>query len=72
MSNTNNTKKIELNDSMKKELEKYSTTSDKIRFLNAKGFSRRAISDLLGKRYQHIRNVLVQDAVVGKSFELKK
>ena len=65
-------KEIKLSDSIKSELNKYETTSDKIRFLNAKGFSRGAISKILEKRYQHVRNVLTQDAVAGKIFEIKK
>lgn len=65
-------KEIKLSDSIKSELNKYSTTSDKIRFLNAKGFSRGTISKILEKRYQHVRNVLTQDAVAGKIFEIKK
>lgn len=34
------------------------TVSDKIRALDAAGYSRAQIARLLGKRYQHVRNVL--------------
>lgn len=37
------------------------TTSAKIRALGAAGFSRADIARFLGKRYQHVRNVLVQE-----------
>jgi AbrB family looped-hinge helix DNA binding protein len=38
-----------------------STTSAKIRALHAAGHSRSKIAAFLGIRYQHVRNVLVQD-----------
>lgn len=41
------------------DLSKCPTTSAKIRLLNAEGFSTGAIAKVLGKRYQHVRNVLV-------------
>lgn len=47
----------------KAQVEKLSTlntTSSKIRFLNEQGFSRGDIARTLNKRYQHVRNVLVQ------------
>jgi len=37
------------------------TKSDKIRVLHASGYSRSEIAELLGIRYQHVRNVLVDD-----------
>lgn len=37
------------------------TVSDKIRALDAAGFPRGEIAKLLGKRYQHVRNVLEGD-----------
>jgi hypothetical protein len=37
----------------------FSTTSDKIRALDAAGYSRAEIARFLGKLYQHVRNVLV-------------
>ena len=37
------------------------TVSDKIRALNAAGYPRAEISRALGKRYQHVRNVLEAD-----------
>lgn len=39
------------------------TVSDKIRALNAAGYPRAEIARLLGKRYQHVRNVLEGDKV---------
>ncbi len=42
------------------------TTSDRIRYLNSQGYTRMQIAKLLGKRYQHVRNVLVADALVKK------
>lgn len=47
------------------ELNEISTVSNKIRFLNAKGYSRADISRILNKRYQHVRNVLVEDMKKG-------
>jgi hypothetical protein len=37
------------------------TVSDKIRALDAAGYARADIARFLGKRYQHVRNVLVDD-----------
>ena len=37
----------------------YATVSDRIRALDAAGFKRAEIATFLGKRYQHVRNVLV-------------
>src|SRR4051812_46486838 len=37
------------------------TTSAKIRALHGAGYSRSEIAEFLGIRYQHVRNVLVQD-----------
>lgn len=39
------------------------TVSDKIRALNTAGYPRAEIARLLGKRYQHVRNVLEDDKV---------
>lgn len=41
------------------------TVSDKIRALDVAGCSRAEIARLLGKRYQHVRNVLEADKVRG-------
>lgn len=41
------------------------TVSDKIRSLNKMGFTRVQIADMLRKRYQHVRNVLVDDERLG-------
>ena len=38
----------------------YKTHSAVIRFLASKGYERKHIAKFLGKRYQHVRNVLVQ------------
>lgn len=38
------------------------TVSDRIRALNAAGYPRADIARILGKRYQHVRNVLEADA----------
>ncbi len=38
------------------------SVSDKIRALDRAGYSRAEIAAFLGKRYQHVRNVLVDDA----------
>lgn len=38
----------------------YMTVSDKIRALDAAGYARADIARFLGKRYQHVRNVLVE------------
>lgn len=38
---------------------KLSSTSAKIRYLWAEGYTRSAIANFLGKRYQHVRNVLI-------------
>lgn len=46
---------------------KEQTTSAKIRGLNAAGFSRSEIAKFLGKRYQHVRNVLITP--IGKKGE---
>jgi hypothetical protein len=37
------------------------TKSEKIRTLGAAGYTRRQIADFLGIRYQHVRNVLVDE-----------
>jgi hypothetical protein len=43
----------------------HSTVSDRIRALDAAGVPRADIARFLGKRYQHVRNVLEGDAVQG-------
>ena len=40
------------------ELEQFTTTSAKIRYLNSQGLKNGPISKLLNIRYQHVRNVL--------------
>jgi bifunctional DNA-binding transcriptional regulator/antitoxin component of YhaV-PrlF toxin-antitoxin module len=42
------------------------TVSDNIRALDRAGYKRSEIAALLGKRYQHVRNVLVDDKVHGR------
>jgi hypothetical protein len=44
------------------------TVSDKIRALNDLGHPRADIARLLGKRYQHVRNVLEADKLGGREF----
>ena len=39
--------------------------SDSIRYLDSEGFSRSDIAKILGKRYQHVRNVLVRSTESG-------
>jgi hypothetical protein len=43
----------------------HATVSDRIRALNAAGVPRAEIARFLGKRYQHVRNVLEGDAAQG-------
>ncbi len=47
-------------------VEGHNTVSDKIRALDRAGYSRSEIARFLGKRYQHVRNVLVGDQQVGR------
>ncbi|MDP7152605.1 MAG: hypothetical protein QGI08_05785 [Paracoccaceae bacterium] len=53
--------------SFEKELSGIKTISDKIRFLDRKGMERAEIARVLGKRYQHVRNVLERDASLSKA-----
>jgi hypothetical protein len=46
-------------------IEPFSTVSDRIRALDAAGVQRAEIARFLGKRYQHVRNVLEGDAQSG-------
>ena len=48
----------------------HKTVSAQIRYLHSKGYDRSTIATFLGKRYQHVRNVLVEDA--RKAAESKK
>jgi hypothetical protein len=45
---------------------RHATVSDKIRALAAANYERASIARFLGKRYQHVRNVLVQDEIRAK------
>ena len=47
-------------DRMTQIVEPFTTVSDKIRALDAAGAPRAEIARFLGKRYQHVRNVLVE------------
>jgi bifunctional DNA-binding transcriptional regulator/antitoxin component of YhaV-PrlF toxin-antitoxin module len=47
--------------SMEAIAQRYTTVSDKIRALDDAGFERADIARFLGKRYQHVRNVLIRD-----------
>lgn len=49
-------------------LDELTKVSDKIRYLNTLGWTRGAIATKLGKRYQHVRNVLVEDERQGKTY----
>jgi hypothetical protein len=57
-------------DRMAKIAEPYTTTSDRIRALAAAGAPRAEIARFLGKRYQHVRNVLEGDAQSGGGYQL--
>src|SRR5580658_11186092 len=57
---------------MAKIVEPYATTSDRIRALAAAGAPRAEIARFLGKRYQHVRNVLEGDAQSGGGYVLGK
>src|ERR1041384_4514232 len=46
-------------------VEGVTTVADKIRNLDRAGFKRTEIAKFLGKRYQHVRNVLVADEQLG-------
>ncbi len=57
-------------DKMAKIVEPYATTSDRIRALAAAGAPRAEIARFLGKRYQHVRNVLEGDAQSSGGYQL--
>lgn len=48
-----------LNADLQKKYDACDTTSARIRLLAAHGFSRGDIARITGKRYQHVRNVLI-------------
>ena len=50
----------------------HATVADKIRALSAAGVARADIARFLGKRYQHVRNVLEGDAQAGGGYVLGK
>ena len=52
--------------------ERHATVADKIRALAAAGVTRADIARFLGKRYQHVRNVLEGDAQAGGGYVLGK
>lgn len=56
MTSKNQTKKNYDYDSLLNEMK---TVSAVIRFLHAEGLNRSEISKVTGKRYQHVRNVLI-------------
>jgi len=56
---TKQVKKVKAEATAQVDLSAYTTTSAKIRALHASGMSRGDIAKLLGKRYQHVRNVLI-------------
>lgn len=49
----------------------HTTVADKIRALAAAGVPRADIARFLGKRYQHVRNVLEGDAAAGPTYALR-
>lgn len=53
---------IDLPADLERELARLDTVSDRIRLLDRSGYARADIARILGKRYQHVRNVLEQDA----------
>ena len=58
MSNTSNKKSVPvLSKEIKSELDKFTTTASRIRFLLSNGYSRGDTSRILGIRYQWVRNV---------------
>ncbi len=59
MSNKSNKKQVQVND-IDTQLEAITSVSGKIRFLSSQGMTRGEIAKKLGKRYQHVRNVLTQ------------
>jgi len=56
----------ELEDATRKILNGTSTVSDKIRALDRAGLPRAEIARMLGKRYQHVRNVLEADKLAAR------
>ena len=50
----------------------HATVADKIRALHTAGYARADIARFLGKRYQHVRNVLEGDAQAGGGYVLGK
>jgi hypothetical protein len=55
------------NAQMQSIIEGLATVSDRIRALDRAGYSRSDIARFLGKRYQHVRNVLVGDQQVARA-----
>lgn len=67
---TTKTKKADskLSKDQQAKLDELTTVSDKIRYLTFIGWSRQQVATHLGKRYQHVRNVLVEDERLGKAY----
>jgi hypothetical protein len=59
MSKTNKTTETQVEFNYETLLQEHKTVSAVIRYLASTGMSRGDISRLTGKRYQHVRNVLV-------------
>lgn len=53
---------IELPDELRAQLAALDVVADRIRLLDRRGYARADIARILGKRYQHVRNVLERDA----------
>ena len=62
----------QLPNELRQQLRGLDTVSNKIRLLSKKGFERAEIARILGKRYQHVRNVLEQDLAKAKQKEREK
>lgn len=50
------------NENMEQVMEEHKTKSSAIRYFASKGYERKHIAKAMNIRYQHVRNVLVQDA----------
>ena len=50
-----------------KQINALSTVSARIRYLDNEGYSRSQIAAALGKRYQHVRNVLITPITKAKA-----
>lgn len=58
---------VKLTTAQNKAVENLETVSAKIRYLDSEGYSRSEIAKTLGKRYQHVRNVLITPITKARS-----